>query len=48
MILYHIMLYRVHLDGAGIELATLVVIDTVANPTAIRSRRPLTLYRELV
>ena len=26
--LYHIMLYRVHLDWAGLELTTLVVIDT--------------------
>ena len=26
--LYHIMLYRVHLAGAGFELTTSVVIDT--------------------
>ena len=26
--IYHIMLYRVHLAGAGFELTTLVMIDT--------------------
>jgi hypothetical protein len=43
--LYHVMLYRVHLDWAGFELTTLVVIDTAcigsykSNYHIIRSRQ---------
>ena len=47
--LYHLMLYRVHLDWVGFDLTTLVLIGTDCtgslNPTTIRSRsrRSLTL-----